>query len=379
MTPDEATGRVAGAFGMAMGRRPDLVVRSPGRVNLIGDHTDYNDGFVLPLAIDREVWLAASPRSDRRVTVASEGFERIGVDLDRMERGGSGWGEYVKGVLWAVGASQGFDAVLFSQIPVGAGLSSSAALELAVARLVAEIDGRDWDPVEAARACQRAENDWVGMPCGIMDQLVVATGRAGHACLIDCRSLDVEHRRIPEDVAVVVLDTGTRRELVGSAYAERRAACEAVAAALGVRALRDLDEKDLDARLDGLSAVDLMRARHVVTENRRTVEAAGMLDSGDVEAAGRLMTESHASLRDDFEVSSPALDTMVEAALAAPGCLGARMTGAGFGGCAVALVEGEAVTSFVDRALDGYQQATGLDPVAYPCSAVDGVSLVPAP
>jgi galactokinase len=373
--PADGARRAAALFSESFGTDPSLVVRSPGRVNLIGDHTDYNDGFVLPMAIDRQVWLAVGPREDLRVRAVSEGFDPAEFEVGRIQRGGSGWGEYVKGVVREVGGG-GFDAALVSEVPVGAGLSSSAALELAVARAITALGGMDWNPVEAALAGRRAENDWVGMACGIMDQLVVATGRRGHACLIDCRSLEVAHRRLPDGVEVVVLDTGTRRRLVGSAYNERRASCEAVASAFGVPALRDLGPTDLADPPPGLSAGRLRRARHVIGENARTVEAATALDSGDVEQAGRLMVESHVSLRDDYEVSSPALDAMVESALAAPGCHGARMTGAGFGGCAVALVERARVGDFVEAATAAYRRATRLDPVAYPCAAVDGVSVV---
>jgi galactokinase len=372
--PDDGSGRAAALFSESFGTDPSLVIRSPGRVNLIGDHTDYNDGFVLPMAIDRQAWLAVGPRDDRRVRATSEGFDLVEFEVDRVERGGPGWGEYVKGVVRELGGG-GFDAALVSEVPVGAGLSSSAALELAVARAIAGLDGRHWHPVEAALAARRAENDWVGMACGIMDQLVVATARRGHACLIDCRSLDVAHRRLPDEVEVVVLDTGTRRRLVDSAYNERRAACEAMAAAFGVPALRDLEQADLSDPPPGLPAANLRRARHVIGENARTVAVAEALDAGEVQEAGRLMVESHASLRDDYEVSSPALDAMVEAALTAPGCLGARMTGAGFGGCAVALVERPRGGDFVEAATAAYRLATGFDPVAYPCTAVDGVSV----
>jgi galactokinase len=373
--PADGAARAQALFSESFGTDPLLVVRSPGRVNLIGDHTDYNDGFVLPMAIDRQVWLAVGPRDDRRVRAVSEGFDPVEFAIDRIERGGPGWGEYVKGVVRELGGG-GFDAALVSEVPVGAGLSSSAALELAVARAIAALGGTDWDPVEAALAGRRAENDWVGMACGIMDQLVVATARRGHACLIDCRSLDVAHRRLPDGVEVVVLDTGTRRQLVDSAYNERRAACETVAAAFGVPALRDLGPTHLADPPPGLSAGHLRRAQHVIGENARVVAAADALDCGEVATAGRLMVASHVSLRDDYEVSSPALDAMVESALAAPGCHGARMTGAGFGGCAVALVDRARAGDFVEAAITGYRRATGLDPVAYPGAAVDGVSVV---
>lgn len=350
------------------------LIRSPGRVNLIGDHTDYNDGFVLPMAIDRGTYLAYTLRDDTLVRLAAEGHDPVEFDLSAVERGGPAWGEYVKGVAWATGATTGFDGAVAGDLPVGAGLSSSASLELAAARAFGEAAGGRWSPVEAASAAQRAENDWVGMACGIMDQLVIATGVTGHAVLIDCRSLETRPVPIPSEVVVVVLDTGTRRELVGSGYNERRMTCEQAAAALGVSSLRDLTIDDLDSAARTLDDVSFRRVRHVVTENVRVEHAAGALAGGDLVAVGALMADSHQSLRDDYEVSSDALDAMVAAAQAAPGCVGARMTGAGFGGAAVALIHREGIEDFTEEASKQYTRATGITPdilVTVPAAGVE--------
>lgn len=364
-------------FSDRFGGTPEFVVRAPGRVNLMGDHTDYNGGFVLPMAVDLATWIAGRSRSDATVMLSSDGFGDAVLSLEDLDHGEPPWSEYVRGVAWALGPERlsGWEGAVTSELPIGAGLSSSAALELAAARSFAAVSAIDWDPLEMALDAQRAENDWVGMACGIMDQLSSAAGVEGHALLIDCRSLAIRATPLPPSVAVVVLDTRTRRRLVDSAYNERRQVCERSARALGVAALRDLDESVLsDSRLDELAR---RRVRHVLSENRRTVEAAEAMQAGDIDRLGMLMGESHASLRDDYEVSSPELDAMVEAAQATPGCVSARMTGAGFGGCAVALVHEAEVASFVEPALDGYRGATRRTGAAYVTMAVAGAELVP--
>ena len=379
-------------FRRRFGEPPALVARAPGRVNLIGDHTDYNDGFVLPMAIDRAVWIALRPRTDGRVELHSLDFgETGGFALgdpslrsgQAPARGGEGWLEYVHGVAWALGdagldTGHGWEGVVAGDVPLGAGLSSSAALELAAARAFAGLGKLPWEPARMAKLAQRAENAWVGVNCGIMDQLISAAGREGHALLIDCRSLDTRAVPIPADVAVVVLDTATRRGLVDSAYNERRAQCEAAAHFFGARALRDVSVEEFERRAPELDAVTRRRARHVVTEDARVLAAADALAAGDVGAVGRLMDASHASLRDDFEVSSRELDAMVEIARGQPGCHGARMTGAGFGGCAVALVAESAAAAFATDTTRGYEAATGKRPAVYVCSASGGASLEPA-
>jgi galactokinase len=372
---EPARDRAIRLFAERFGRAHDRLVRAPGRVNLIGEHTDYNDGFVLPVAIDRELWIALGARSDRAVVAVSEDDDSpVRFGLDRFDAPLAGWGGYVQGAAWALQTAgeplAGWDGAVASDVPVGAGLSSSAALELATLQAFGVLGGSQLDADRLAALARRAENDWVGVASGIMDQMICAAGRRGHALLLDCRTLEQTHVPLPEGVDVVVLDTTTRRELAGSAYNDRRRACEAAAATLGVPALRDATAADL-AALDGTA---LRRARHVITENARTLGTAQALLAGDAVAAGRLMRESHRSLRDDFEVTGPALDAIVEAADAAPGCLGARMTGAGFAGCAVALVAGGAWPGFTGAVAGAYRRATGLEPVIYRCSAVDGAS-----
>jgi galactokinase len=383
--------RAIAAFRSTYGRAPSLLVRAPGRVNLIGEHTDYNDGFVLPMALERAAWIALAPRDDGVVRLIADdlgqqGTFDVATARTRDARGDArdpegGWLEYPRGVAWALQDAghvlRGFDGALASDVPRGAGLSSSAAVELAVAAAFAAASGLDWDPPAIARAMQRVENLWVGVQSGIMDQLIGAAGVAGHALLIDCRDLSLRPVPLPPGVAVVVLDTDTRRTLVGSAYDERRASCQRVATELGVAALRDVDAPTLAAAAGRLDPVDARRAHHVVAENARALDAATALADGDVDRFGRLMDASHESLRVDYEVSSPALDAIVVAARGAPGCLGARMTGAGFGGCAVALVTEATVESFVEATVAAYRAATGRDARAYPSRAAAGAGPVP--
>jgi galactokinase len=377
--------RVVREFQRRYGEPPALLARAPGRVNLIGDHTDYNEGFVLPMAIDRAAWIALRRRADASVSVYSLDFKQAATFelADEMQHG-SGWQEYIRGIGWALrhadGASPsicGWEGVVAGDVPLGAGLSSSAALELATARAFAGAGGLPWRPAAMARLAQRAENEWVGVNCGIMDQLISAAGERDHALLIDCRSLDTRAVPLPRDSSVVVLDTATRRGLVDSAYNERRAQCEAAARFFGVRALRDVDLASFEARSAGLDAVTRRRAHHVVTENARTLAAADALAHGDLRTVGTLMTESHASLRDDFEVSRAELDAMVRIAREQPGCYGARMTGAGFGGCAVALVDARTAEEFARVVAREYHRAIGLTPAVYLCSAAAGASLEP--
>jgi galactokinase len=376
----KASERAFRLFREEFGTDPRALVRAPGRVNLIGEHTDYNDGFVLPAAIDRDLCIAIRPRSDSIIDVRSEGHDRSTFPLDVFQRRVEGWGAYVQGVAWALTESglvlAGWDGAVASDIPVGAGLSSSAAIELATARAFEVTSEFSWEPKEMARLCRRAENAWVGVASGPMDQLAIARGRVDHAILLDCRSLGLEWVPIPAGVAVVVLDTGTRRTLESSAYNDRRAECEAAARALGVSALRDISETELRSHLARLPETLARRARHVVTENTRTIAAAAALRAGDAASAGRLMNESHRSLRDDFEVSSMALDAIVEAGRAAEGCLGARLTGAGFAGCAVALVERPAAARFEGAVAEAYARSTEQACRTYVCRASDGASVL---
>jgi galactokinase len=387
MMPQTLRGRVRDEFRRRFGADPEFLARAPGRVNLIGDHTDYNDGFVLPMAIDRDVWLAARARDDRQVMIRSLDFaEDATFSLEDEERAAppaahapQPWVEFLRGVAWSLEQSglptRGWEGVVAGEVPIGAGLSSSAALELAVARAFAAVGGLVWQPAAMARVAQRAENEWVGVNCGIMDQLISAAGVDGHALLIDCRSLETRQVPIPTAAAVVVLDTGTRRGLVDSAYNERRAQCEAAARLFGVRALRDIDEETFSKREKELDPSTRKRARHVVTENARTLRAAELLERGDLTGVGELMDRSHASLRDDFEVSRSELDTMVELAQRDDACFGARMTGAGFGGCAVALVRRDRASAFARSVAAAYTVAVGLPAAAYVCEATAGASV----
>ena len=372
---------VIAAFAARYGAPPAIVVRAPGRVNLIGEHTDYNDGFVLPLAIERAAWVALRPRDDDAVEVHSlSQREPARFRALTPTHGEPRWSEYLTGSAWSLGEAgyrlRGWEGVLASDVPIGAGLSSSAAVELATMRAFAAVSALPWEPAAMARLAQRAENEWVGVNCGIMDQMISAVGIAGSAVLIDCRSLATRAEPLPDDTAIVILDTATRRGLVDSAYNERRAQCERAAAHLGVSALRDVTLDELLARAGGLDAATRRRARHVVTENARTLAAADAMRAGDAFALGRLMSESHASLRDDFEVSTAALDTMVEVATAQPGCLGARMTGAGFGGCAVALVRRGEAQRFAEVVGREYERRTNIAPQVYVTGASAGACVV---
>jgi galactokinase len=333
------------------------------------------------MAIDRAVWIAMRPRSDRRVHVHSLDLGGASTfELDGLERGDEGWDEYLKGVAWSLqedGLSLGgWEGVVTGDVPVGAGLSSSAALELATARAFQAVSDFRWNAVRMAQLSQRAENDWVGMKCGIMDQLISAAGQTGHALLIDCRSLELHPVPLPRGTAVVVLDTSTRRGLVDSAYNERREQCEEAARFFGVPALRDVDFEQFQESAGQLTEVTCKRARHIISENRRTLEAAEAMKAGDADRLGRLMNESHLSLRDDFEVSSESLDAMVDCAQALDGCYGARMTGAGFGGCAVALVAEAGAQAFVDRVASCYQTSSSHKPSIYICQATEGAAVI---
>jgi galactokinase len=374
--------RATEAFHERFGLPPELLVRAPGRINLIGEHTDYNDGFVLPMAIDREVWIALRRRADGVVSAHSLDLgESASYHLGGYARD-DGWLEYVKGVSWALSGYQspltGWEGVIAGDVPIGAGLASSAALEMAAARAFAAVSGLEWDAVAMARLARRAEVEWVGVNCGIMDQMISAAGEEGYAMLLDCRSLTRRQVAIPGSVSIVVLDTGTRRDLLDSAYNTRRAECEVAARWLGRGSLRDATVEDVATaaarRGDG---VLLRRARHVVTENARTLRAADAMARDDAFTLGLLMNQSHDSLRDDFEVSSPALETMVALAREHPACYGARLTGAGFGGCAVAAVSAPSAGAFAQEVGAAYLRSTGLAATTYVCKASAGASLAP--
>jgi galactokinase len=372
--------RVVAAFRERTGHDPDGVWAAPGRVNLIGEHTDYNDGFVLPAAIDRQVVAAAGRREGGRLRVWSlqtgppADLELEGIGPGRVE----GWAAYPAGVAWALGQAGtkvgGVDLVVDGDVPAGAGLSSSAALECAAATALADLFGAGLDRVFLAGVARRAENEVVGVPSGVMDQMVSMLGRAGHALFLDTRSLDTEQVPLPLEAAglcLLVLDTRAGHRLVDGAYADRRAACEAAAAVLGVPALRDATLERVEAAAGELGDPGFRRARHVVTENARVLEAVGLLRAGELDRLGPLLAASHASLRDDYEVSSPELDTAVAAAVAA-GAVGARMTGAGFGGSAIALVATDLAGRVGDRVRDAFATAGFGPPAVEAVTASDG-------
>jgi galactokinase len=377
---DSLLDQVAAAYQSRFGCPPRHIVRAPGRVNLIGEHTDYNGGFVLPMAIDRATWVALGPRPDLRVRLHSLDYdETAAFDLERLHKCHASWVEYPKGVAWALEEAgfslQGWDGVTKCDVPMGAGLSSSAAFELAIARAFAAVSGFGWDASRMALLCQKAENQWVGVQCGIMDQMISALGKQGQAILIDCRDLSTEAVPLPSSEVVVIMDTMTRRDLADSAYNERRAQCEATARAFGVAALRDVSMSAFRARAADLDPVVQRRVRHVISEIERTREAGEAMKRGDSAELGRLMNESHDSLRDDFEVSNAELNAIVDAARKTAGCFGARMTGGGFGGCAIALVSADSAEAFAERVTAEYRCATSLDPKIYICEAASGASV----
>ncbi len=375
------------AFEEYFGQPPTRIARAPGRVNLIGEHTDYNDGFVLPMALDRATYVAARPRPDRVVRVFSTKFrEEDQFDLDQVVRDERRqWVNYIRGVVKGLQARdlplQGADLMIDSDLPSGSGLSSSAALEVAVGYTFQLLNNINLLGEELALVAQGAEHTFVGVKCGIMDQLVAALGEAGHALLIDCRDLSYRPIPIPAQACVVVCDSGVRHRLAGSEYNQRRAGCEEAVRllrpALGkIQALRDVRSTDL-AMYGNLLPPDLLRlARHVVSENERTLAAADALAAGDLTKMGQLMVASHISLRDDYRVSIAELDILVELALAAPGCFGSRMTGGGFGGSTVSLVAADAVDAFVTAMIDGYAIRTGRKLQPLICTAGSGVSCV---
>ena len=375
------------AFTEHYGREPRLF-RAPGRVNLIGEHTDYNDGFVLPMAIDRETVVAAAPREDRKVHAFSLNLnEAVTFDLDHPGKRQRGlWLDYLEGVAQALEQTgvrlRGADLMIFSDVPSGAGLSSSAALEVSVGLALTSVSGRDIDGVKLALAGQRAEHEYVGTKCGIMDQFVAALGQAGHALLIDCRSLTATP--VPLDttrVAIVICDTNIKHELSDSEYNVRRAECERGVEILqevlpGIRALRDVSVEDFERHQEHLPEPIRRRCRHVVMENERTLAAVEALRRGCLEEMGRLMGQSHLSLRDDYEVSCTELDLLVEIAGNFPNCLGARMTGGGFGGSTVNLDRREALTEFQEVISREYPRVTNISPEIYVSTAGDGAGEV---
>jgi galactokinase len=381
---DARTRRLIAAFTAAYGRPPTRGVRAPGRVNLIGEHTDYNDGFCLPMAIERDVRVVLRPRRDRLVRVLS--LEQpgqvvefpLGKDIAKASDPSQRWADYLKGCAQTLVQARvpltGADLALTGDVPLGSGLSSSAALEVATIHALLVAAGRTLAGTAIARLAQQAENRYVGVNCGILDQLSSACGVAGKAMLMDCRSLGLTHAPLPKGVSIVIADTGKRRGLIDSVYNERRQQCEAGARALGVSHLRDVTLPGLwRASEDGvLDRRARQRCEHVVAENGRTLAAFAALRAGDAVAFGQLMDQSHADLRDRFEVTGSELDDMVAIARALPGCLGSRMTGAGFGGCTVSLVRDRAVAAFIPALRQAYLARHDLPAAFYRTRAAAG-------
>jgi galactokinase len=362
--------------------------RAPGRVNLIGDHTDYNDGFVLPMAIQLETMVSTSPRNDRRLVIRSDGSAEssgVEVDLSQPLRSQHNWSDYVAGVAHVLQLEgcpiAGADLSITSTVPQGAGLSSSAALEVASA--FALLHGEIPDRVTLAQWCQRAENEFVGARVGIMDQYVACLGREGHALLIDCRSLQSHAVPIPAEAAVIVSNSMVKHSVAGGEYNLRRQQCEEAVSTLrralpDIRSLRDVTFSDMTRHQSLLSAIALKRARHVVSENARVLNAADAFARGDLREVGRLMRESHDSLRQDYEVSVPEIDALVDIANVVPGVFGSRMTGGGFGGCTVTLADRTAAPSVVAAIRERYAAQAGIEPDVLICVASAGASEVVA-
>jgi galactokinase len=365
---------------------PDLVVRAPGRVNLIGEHTDYNDGFVLPAAIGRETQVAARRREGATVRVVACDLDNaedvIALDAPILPHDTPGWADYVRGMLAVMQMAgvplTGADIMIRGDIPQGSGLSSSASLSVAVGTAMAVMAGAsNLDMVQIALLAQQSECDFVGTKCGIMDQLISATGVAGHALLIDCRSLERYPVAMPADAAILIVHSGITRGLVDGHYNERRAQCESVAAALNVPALRDLTMEELLVAEAMLDPVAFRRARHVISENARTLDAAQALKAGDLAAMGVLMAASHISMRDDFQITLPQIDALVALLQDVTGNRGgARMTGGGFGGAVVALCPNDAVDDVVAAVRAGYQTPDGTPPDIMVERASAGVSIL---
>jgi len=383
---DTRLSRTAAAFETAFGTAPTLFVQAPGRVNLIGEHTDYNDGLVLPCAIDYRTAIAAKPRSDRKVRVvaADYGDALDEYDLDapigRVDQ--PMWANYVRGVVEQFVKRglpmQGMDMAIAGDVPQGAGLSSSASLSVAVGRLFATLPGFEaLSPIDIALIAQASENDFVGTKCGNMDQISSACGVEGHALMIDCRSLEVKPVPVPDNAAIMIFNSNVTRGLVDSAYNVRREQCEAAARHFGIPALRDLDLATLEARAGELDPVVLRRARHVVTEDDRVLAAADALQAGDLERLGELMAASHASMRDDFEITVPAIDNLVEIVKNVIGTQGGvRMTGGGFGGCVVAVVPHALVDASRAAVEREYRSPDGKPATIYVCQPAAGAGKV---
>lgn len=376
---------VKASFEQVLGYAPSHIIQAPGRVNLIGEHTDYNDGFVLPCAIDYQTMVAAAKRDDNIVRVVSVDYgnevdefditQEITFQQDKM------WSNYIRGVVKClIGRGyefNGADISVSGNVPQGAGLSSSAALEVVIGQTFKVLYNLEISQAEIALNGQQAENEFVGCNCGIMDQMISAEGKENHAMLLDCRSLETTAVSMPEDMAVVIINSNKKRGLVDSEYNTRREQCEEAARIFGVKALRDVTIEQFNTKVNELDELVAKRARHVITENDRTVEAAEALRTHDMKRMGELMAQSHASMRDDFEITVKEIDTLVEMVKEVIGEQGGvRMTGGGFGGCIVAVMPPELVDNVKSSVESKYQAATGLKESIYVCQAKDGAGLV---
>lgn len=374
-------------FAERFGRPATVAAVAPGRVNLIGEHTDYNDGFVLPMAIERQTAMVAAPRDDQQVTIASTMFDEPASyeASDQLGPGEPSWSNYTRGLVALMikqgMAVPGFDAMLDSTVPLGSGLSSSASLEIATATLIEQLVGQTIDPVKKAMLGQATEHEFAGVPCGIMDQFISTMGRQGEAVLIDCRSHAVRHVALSDpSIVVLIINSNVKHGLVDGEYAARRAQCEAAAKILGVKALRDANAAMLEAAKATLDDVQYRRARHVIGEDQRTLEAADAMDAGQWQRVGELMFQSHASLRDDYEVSCPELDTLVELASEQAGdggVVGSRMTGGGFGGCTVTLARADKAQAIAKSVAKAYQQRTSIEAEWFISRPADGARPMP--
>ena len=374
--------QVAEVFQHRFGTPPQLWARAPGRVDLMGSHTDYNLGYVLTLPIGRDTWIAARPRADRHVQLYSLNLDAESTfDLDQIVPAADPrWSNYLRGVAVELQLAgyplRGFDGVIHSTVPIGSGLSSSAALECVTAVVFQVLGGWTLEPVKMAELCQRAENRFVGVNCGILDQYTSCVGREGCALLLDCRDLSSRPVLLAAGLQVVICDTRSKRELSGSEYGLRRAQCEQGAQLLGVRALREVSLAQFEQATDRLPSEVAKRCRFIVEENARVLALADALAAGQRAAIGRLTADSFRGARELYEIGAPMLDAMLDATENAPGVIGARQAGAGFGGCLVALVEQSQVDAFVQAVREDYLRATQIQPEVYAVEAAAGAGLL---
>jgi galactokinase len=389
MTSNELGTHIAETFTQTYGRAPRWIAAAPGRVNVIGEHTDYNDGFVFPMAIDRYTLIAAAPALDDASTIQLRStVEKTPVRIDpsqpmKPEKKGT-WSNYPLGVIAGFVERRiklpGFDALIHSTVPLGGGLSSSAALEVSTATLLEVITGQKLDPVEKALLCQKAEHEYAGMPCGIMDQFISVMGRKDHILLLDCRSRKTELVPMTDNsLELLITNTNVKHELTGGEYAKRRAQCEEAARVIGVASLRDANPEQLDQARAKMDPVVYRRGRHVISEIERTIHAAAGVRASNWPTVGQLMYASHASLRDDYEVSCAELDTVVDIAReigAVGGVFGCRMTGGGFGGCTVALVQADKVKAISSRIEEHYEKRTKIRPTLFVSRPAAGATVL---